>query len=118
MSIRRIFSWFLWLPLAVLVILFVVANRGSVILSLDPAQDPESLLSLSMPLWAVFMLGLFLGFILGGFVVWLRQASNRKALRMTRQELDRLRKQVASDNHPDAPKDDAPANPFPMIGNI
>ena len=110
---KRILSWFLWLPLAVVIIAFVVANRQMVALSLDPFGDAASPLALPMPLWAVFILGLFIGIIAGASLSWLRQSRHRKAARRAHAELEKLRQQPEG-----KPATQAAAEPFPMIGSI
>lgn len=110
---KRILSWFLWLPVAVLIIAFVVANRQMVALSLDPFGDATSPLAMPLPLWAVFIFGLFVGIIVGWSLSWLKQSRHRKAARRANAELEKLRQQ--SDSKPAEPD---PAEPFPMIGSI
>lgn len=121
MTIRRIFSWVIWLPIAVFIILFVVANRSWVILSLDPSADPTPGLAITLPIWAVFFLGLLLGLILGGLISWFRHATYRQRARRAEVEAERLRGELASQNQratQSAEKPEQPETPFPMLGNF
>ncbi|MFC4349208.1 lipopolysaccharide assembly protein LapA domain-containing protein [Kordiimonas lipolytica] len=75
--IRRIF----WFALALLLILFSVSNRQHVVLALEPFGA----LSVSVPLYLVLFLGIFVGLLIaGGVTGWLRLkgfARRRKAER-------------------------------------
>jgi len=60
-----------WIPLFVLAVLFLVANRQLVAISLDPfnASSP-AVTSLALPLWLWLALMLFLGVGLGAAGIW------------------------------------------------
>ena len=50
---RRLLNWFVLLPLAVVIVLFAVANRTWVTVSFDPFEGKESPLTLYVPLFIV-----------------------------------------------------------------
>jgi uncharacterized integral membrane protein len=78
------------LPVAILVVLLAVANRGPVTISLDPFSGvPE--FSVSLPLFAVVFLAVMVGVVIGGIAAWLAQGKNRRARRQSRREVDSLR---------------------------
>ncbi len=78
-------------PLALAIILFAVANRQMVSLSLDPLSRDAPLYSLDAPLFAVILAALALGILVGGCAAWLAQGKNRKARRQLAKEAERLR---------------------------
>ena len=57
---RKLFNYLFLLPLAVLLILFSVANRQSVQLSLDPLNAETPALSVNLPLFVVIFLALLI----------------------------------------------------------
>jgi len=86
MTLRRIFNWIVGLPVAVLVIVFAVANRQWIVVSLDPLHRDQPLVAINMPLWALFFCGLFVGLLAGWIAAWLAQGKWRKAAREARIE--------------------------------
>lgn len=79
-----LFSAFLIL-LGLLILLFLLANRQLVYISLDPIDPADPAIALGpMPLWAALMVMMVVGYILGGIGMWLtgkgtrRKASERK----------------------------------------
>jgi uncharacterized integral membrane protein len=98
--VRRILSWVLWLPAALVLIAFVVANRQWVTLSFDPFNVPHPTFAIPMPLWAVLMVGLFIGIFVGWTASWAKQGRARKKARAEKAELDRLRQQAATPSQP------------------
>lgn len=81
MGIRQIASWAIGAPVAILLVCFAVANRQWIDVSLDPINRVDPWASLSMPAFLLFFLGIFIGMIVGGCVVWFKQGKWRKAAR-------------------------------------
>ena len=80
------------LPVAIGVVLFAVANRGSVLVSLDPFSPADELLfSFRMPLYALLFATAALGVVIGGCGSWLAQERVRRERREARQEAQALR---------------------------
>jgi uncharacterized integral membrane protein len=79
------------LPVAVVLIVFAIANREFVRVSLDPLSPSDPWIALEMPLWALLYAGLFLGLVIGWVGAWVKQRRWRKAAREARSELDRLK---------------------------
>ena len=77
-------------PLAILVVLLAVANRGPVTLSFDPFSR-EPLFTATLPLYAVVFLAVMLGILIGGMAAWLAQARHRRQKRRYRREAQHLR---------------------------
>lgn len=79
--IGKIVKWIVLLPIAILVILFAVANRQVVTVSLDPFGEAQPGLSLTAPLFIVVLLCLLAGVVVGGAAAWMRQSKWRRAAR-------------------------------------
>ncbi len=77
-------------PIAIAAILLAVANRGPVRLVLDPFAG-EGALGFDVPLFAVILVSLAAGLVLGGLGTWLGQHRYRKAARTHRRDLERQR---------------------------
>ncbi|MBA4781941.1 MAG: LapA family protein [Rhizobiales bacterium] len=91
---RRLIQFFVFAPLAILLLALSVANRQKVTLSLDPFNAADPAISFSLPLfWLIFgFIGL--GVLLGGFVVWVKQGRFRREARVQRKEVQRARNEA------------------------
>lgn len=88
---KRILSWVIGLPVAIVLIAFAIANRQFTSVSFDPFSADAPWLAVSMPLWALFFCGIFVGLIAGGIASWLTQGKWRKIARQHRSQVDNLR---------------------------
>jgi len=79
---KRIISWIIGAPVAVALVSFAVANRHWTDVSFDPINKADPWLAISMPVYLLLFAGVFIGMIVGGVVVWLRQGKWRKAARL------------------------------------
>lgn len=79
------------LPVALAVVLFSIANRQTVRLSLDPFSRDAPTVAFDAPLFALALAALALGILIGGFATWVGQRKHRKAKRVLGREADRLR---------------------------
>ena len=79
------------LPVAILVVLFAVANRAPVTLSLDPFSQAAPEFAFQLPLFAVIFAAIMLGVLIGGTASWLAQGKYRKSRRRLRRETRQLR---------------------------
>jgi uncharacterized integral membrane protein len=86
----RYLKLLLILPLAIVIVGLAVINRGAVKLTYWPQQLGGEL-SLTLPLFAVLMLALMVGVVLGSMATWLAQGSHRRAERQYRREAERLK---------------------------
>lgn len=82
------------LPVAVIVILFAIANRGPVLLSLDPFAKGAPEIAVTVPLYALVLAALALGVLIGGVGAWLAAGGVRRANRLSRREAHRLRSEA------------------------
>lgn len=90
MTFRRFLAGLIGVPLALLFVLFAVANRQDVTLGFDPFARETPALSIDLPLFAVVMGALMIGVVVGGVASWSRQGKWRKEARRRREEVSRL----------------------------
>lgn len=90
MRLRRFIAVAVGLPLAILMVLFAVANRQPVRVGLDPFSPNAPALAVDAPLFAVFFVALLAGVVIGGVAAWTRQGRARREAKRLRQENDRL----------------------------
>jgi uncharacterized integral membrane protein len=62
-------SWLLLLPLCLVTLYLAVANRHSVLFSLDAFEPENPAIALEMPLFLVVLAAIFLGMLIGGAAV-------------------------------------------------
>ena len=91
---RKIATALVLVPLAIALIVFAVANREIVAVSLDPFDPAQPALSVRMPLFMLIFVFLITGVVLGGFAAWLRQGRHRRASRALRSDLASLRREI------------------------
>ncbi|HEV3158500.1 MAG TPA: lipopolysaccharide assembly protein LapA domain-containing protein [Xanthobacteraceae bacterium] len=85
--IRKIIAAVILVPLAVVIIAFAVANRQIVTVSLDPFSTEHPAASLTLPLFALVIVLLVLGVLIGGIAAWLRQSKWRRTARRLEREI-------------------------------
>jgi len=111
--VRRLLNWFVLLPLAVVIVLFAVANRTWVTVSLDPFEGKESPLTLYVPLFIVIFAALIVGIVIGGLASLARQWRLWRASRAAQDELARMKAEVESMRKTEeAAKPQFPSLPF------
>lgn len=100
---RKFLSGLVLIPLAVLFVVFAVANRHLVTVSFDPFNTAAPSVGVTLPLFIVLIAIAIMGVIAGGLATWFRQRRWRRAARLyetearqARQELAELRQQTAS----------------------
>jgi uncharacterized integral membrane protein len=101
--IQKLISALILVPLAILFVVFAVANRQTVVVSFDPFDALQPMLSVAMPLFALILLLAVGGVVVGGVAAWLGQGKWRwrarhfeAEVRTLRDELDALRRHSAS----------------------
>ncbi|HWL06303.1 MAG TPA: LapA family protein [Xanthobacteraceae bacterium] len=90
----KILRGIILIPLAILLIAFAVANRQTVVVSFDPFDAVQPAYALTLPLFAVIIVILILGVVIGGAAAWLRQTTWRSAARGHESEVRRLRAEL------------------------
>ncbi|MCO5091602.1 LapA family protein [Bosea sp. (in: a-proteobacteria)] len=91
---KAFFKALVLVPVALVIVLFSVANRGSVRVSLDPFSRDLPMLSYEAPLFAVVLAAIAVGVLIGGLASWLAQGKHRKAARRSRRESEALRSET------------------------
>jgi len=92
--VRNVVAALILVPLAVIIIAFAVANRQIVTVSLDPFSAEHPAASLTLPLFALIIVLLIVGVVIGGLAAWLRQAKWRRTARLLEREVDELRAEI------------------------
>ena len=78
---RKIVNIVILAPLAILLIVLSVANRGWIRLALNPFNPDDKVLSISAPLFIFLFVALIAGMLIGSFATWLNQGKYRKRAR-------------------------------------
>jgi uncharacterized integral membrane protein len=78
-------------PLALLAVAFAICNHGDVSVSFDPFSTDAPRYLVETPLFVVIFAVLILGVLLGGIASWIGQGRYRRAARMHRRDVERLR---------------------------
>jgi uncharacterized integral membrane protein len=97
--LRKALSVLILVPLAILLVAFAVANRGSIVVSFDPFDPLHPAYAVPVPLFALILGLVIAGVIIGGVAAWLRQSKWRRTARLAQArarelaaELDRLKR--------------------------
>ena len=77
--VRKMLTTLIAVPLAILLAVFMVANRHAVTVSLDPFGSGNPALSATLPLFVIILVCLLVGVIAGGTAAWLNQSRWRRA---------------------------------------
>ena len=78
---KTFFKWLLLAPVAIVLVVFSVANRQNVQVVLDPIGLLGDGMTISAPLFVVLFLALMAGVVAGGVASWLAQGKHRRAAR-------------------------------------
>src|ERR1700679_2803412 len=115
---RKFFNAAILIPLAVILVVFAVANRHMVTVSFDPFNSHDAALSLTLPLFVVIIVVAILGVVAGGSATWLRQRRWRRAARQHEADARELRAQLADwrVNALSRQRDSAPPTTVPQVG--
>ena len=91
---RKIISAVILAPLAILIVLFAVANREPIAISFDPFNSAQPAFAMRVPLFILILLLLLIGVIVGGIAAWLRQSKWRRTARRLESEVRELRAEL------------------------
>src|SRR5881396_1002497 len=92
--IRKIVTALVLVPLAIAFITFAVANRQIVVVSLDLFDQAHPAIAISLPLFALILVFIIGGVVVGGVAAWLKQSKWRRATRRAQWEARELRAEV------------------------
>jgi len=86
----------LWIPTMIAAVLFLVANRQPVAVSLDPfSTEAPALATPALPLWFWLMSMMFLGLGAGAVGTWLSARPGRVKAREARRAVKALRRELS-----------------------
>jgi uncharacterized integral membrane protein len=91
---RKVITAIIVIPPAALLIAFAVANRHSVTVSFDPFSSASPAYAATLPLFAVVLLVLIVGVVVGGVAAWIRQSKWRRMARQLDGEVRQLRTEL------------------------
>lgn len=91
---KTFFKWLLLAPVALIVLVFAVANRHNTTVVLDPLGLLSEGMTISAPLFVVLFLALFTGVLLGGVAAWLVQGKHRRAAREATSDMRNYREEA------------------------
>lgn len=93
---KKVLRWVVVIPVGALIVLFLIANRKLVALSLDPfSTDAPAIATPALPLWIWLILALFVGFFMGAAGMWVSDRELRIRAKADRLELRALKKAMA-----------------------
>jgi uncharacterized integral membrane protein len=92
---RKFFTALIVIPLALIFLVFAVANRHLVTVSFDPFNSVDPAISLSLPLFVMIIAIAILGVVAGGVGTWFGQRRWRRAARQHEADAKAARLQVA-----------------------
>ena len=88
---RKFVAIAILVPLAVIIVMFAVANREIITVSFDPFDSAHPALALKMPLFMLIFVLVGVGVAVGGIASWLRQHKWRMRARLAEAEARDLR---------------------------
>jgi uncharacterized integral membrane protein len=91
---RSLLKALILVPIALAIVLFCVANRKFVTLSLDPVSRDAPMITYDLPLFVIVLVALAVGVLIGGLASWLAQGRHRKMERVYRKETQRLQSEA------------------------
>ena len=92
---RKFFSALIVIPLGLLFVVFAVANRHLITVSLDPFNSRDPSISVTMPLFVVIIAVAILSVAAGGAASWFRQRHWRRAARQHEADARQAQAQLA-----------------------
>ena len=91
---RKLISIAVLVPLAIVIVMFAVANREIITVSFDPFDTVRPAFALKLPLFILIFILVGLGVFVGGVAAWLRQSKWRGRARRAEAEAKQLREQL------------------------
>src|SRR5262245_66513689 len=92
--IRKTVSALILVPLAIVLVIFAVANRQVVVVSFDPFDSVHPALSAAFPLFVLILILVIAGVIIGGIAAWLGESKWGARARGHEREAGGLRRAV------------------------
>ena len=92
---RKFFTAVVLIPLGLIFVVFAVANRHLVTVSLDPFNSGDPSVAVTLPLFVVIIAVAIAGVLAGGSATWFRQRHWRRAARQHEADARQMRAQLA-----------------------
>ena len=92
--LRKLVFWLILVPLAILILMFAVANREIVTVSFDPFNATTPAASVSVPVFVLIFVLVILGIIFGGVAAWLKQSGYRRVARQRNTDVTALHREI------------------------
>ena len=92
--IRKLVTALILVPLAIVFIALAVANRQPVLVSFDPFDRINPAFARALPLYALMLILVIAGVVVGGIAAWVRQGKWRRAARLADAQARELRAEV------------------------
>ncbi|MDA4846328.1 LapA family protein [Hoeflea poritis] len=83
---RKLINIVILVPVAIILIVLSVANRGTATLALNPFDPGDTVLSVSAPFFVFLFLAVMIGMVIGSLATWFRQGKYRKKARQEAKE--------------------------------
>jgi uncharacterized integral membrane protein len=92
--VRKILTAAVLVPVAALLLIFALANRAPVVLSLDPFSPGAPAWSVQLPLFLIILVAIAFGVVIGGVTDWIGQGRHRREARHGKAEIRRLEQEA------------------------
>ncbi|AQX19046.1 MULTISPECIES: LapA family protein [Bartonella] len=96
MIIKRFLLAVILAPITAFLIGFIVANRQVVILTLNPFQNNSEHFTYQAPLFVWLFTFFCFGLLLSSIINWFAQYKNRKALKESKAQIEKLKISIAN----------------------
>jgi uncharacterized integral membrane protein len=110
---RKFVTLVILVPIAIVIVMFAVANRETITVSFDPFDTAHPAFALKAPLFVLIFVLVGLGVVVGGIAAWLRQHKWRMRARRAEAEAREFRARLdAEASRRNMPVPVEPAPPF------
>src|SRR6476469_6826858 len=92
--LRKLVTFLILIPLAIVIVMFAMANRQVVTLSFDPFNAADPAFVMTTPLFVLIFVLTILGVVIGGIAAWLRQGKWRRHARKLDADITALRREI------------------------
>ena len=107
----RLLKALIVLPIAIVVIAFIVANRHIVVVGFDPIDTANPAFALEMPMFLLALICVFSGVIIGSVATWFGAADIRREARTKRIEAAKWQREAERHG---AKTEPGPINALPL----
>ncbi|CAM9972792.1 unnamed protein product, partial [Phaeothamnion confervicola] len=91
---RKIVTAVILVPIALIIVMFAVANREIITVTFDPFDSKNPAFALTLPLFMLVFVLVGLGILIGGMAAWLKQHKWRVRARRAEADERRLRTEL------------------------